>query len=160
MAPFFKNFLELAWRQSTVAISMRLCNAPHILPPPRKLSHRYATEVDFEIYDMGPLSPLHGRWLFHSQSAPELILSILVPCVSCIRGFSLLLRCRQVEQYPPQYHHRSAQHNSDNTLEHSAVIHTAGTYTCRTSMHHWMSSITSIPCKQLEVDNWIQYLKY
>ena len=22
-------------------------------------SHRYATEVDFEIYDMGPLSPLH-----------------------------------------------------------------------------------------------------
>ena len=27
----------------------------------RKLSHRYATEVDFEIYDMGPLSPLHGR---------------------------------------------------------------------------------------------------
>ena len=30
-------------------------------PPPRKLSHRYATEVDFEIYDMGPLSPLHGR---------------------------------------------------------------------------------------------------
>ena len=39
-------------------------------PLPRKLSHRYATEVDFEIYDMGPLSPLHGRWLFHSQSAP------------------------------------------------------------------------------------------
>ena len=33
----------------------------YILPPPRKLSHRYATEVDFEIYDMGPLSPLHGR---------------------------------------------------------------------------------------------------
>ena len=30
-------------------------------PKPRKLSHRYATEVDFEIYDMGPLSPLHGR---------------------------------------------------------------------------------------------------
>ena len=24
-------------------------------PRPRKLSHRYATEVDFEIYDMGPL---------------------------------------------------------------------------------------------------------
>ena len=23
-------------------------------PKPRKLSHRYATEVDFEIYDMGP----------------------------------------------------------------------------------------------------------
>ena len=39
-------------------------------PKPRKLSHRYATEVDFEIYDMGPLSPLHGRRLFHSQSAP------------------------------------------------------------------------------------------
>ena len=30
-------------------------------PKPRKLSHRYATEVDFEIYNMGPLSPLHGR---------------------------------------------------------------------------------------------------
>ena len=40
-----------------VAISMRLCNALLIPPPPpRKLSHRYATEVDSEIYDMGPLS--------------------------------------------------------------------------------------------------------
>ena len=55
MAPFKKKI------QSTVAISMRLCNAPHIPPLPRKLSHRYATEVDFEIYGMGPLSPLHGR---------------------------------------------------------------------------------------------------
>ena len=31
------------------------------IPPPHKLSHRYATEVDYEIYDMGPLSLLHGR---------------------------------------------------------------------------------------------------
>ena len=40
-------------------------------PPPRILGHRYATEVDFEIYDMGPLSPLHSRCLFYSQSAPD-----------------------------------------------------------------------------------------
>ena len=25
-------------------------------PPPLKLSHRYATEVDFQIYEMGPLA--------------------------------------------------------------------------------------------------------
>ena len=43
MAPFLKNFLELARRHSTVAISMRLYNAPHIPPPPpRKLSHSNA----------------------------------------------------------------------------------------------------------------------
>ena len=27
-----------------------------IYPPPPKLSHRYATEVDFQIYEMGPLA--------------------------------------------------------------------------------------------------------
>ena len=87
MAPFFKNCLELEWRHSTVAISMRLCNAPHIPPPssPGKRSHRYATEVDFEIYNMGPLSPLHGRWLFHSQSAPaSLPLSCTLSCNSTV----------------------------------------------------------------------------
>ena len=64
MAPFKKIILELAhdakvFSYQHEAMQCTTYTAPP--PPPRKLSHRYATEVDFEIYDMGPLSPLHGR---------------------------------------------------------------------------------------------------
>ena len=31
------------------------CTA-YISPPPLELSHKYATEVDFQIYEMGPLA--------------------------------------------------------------------------------------------------------
>ena len=57
MAPFFKHFLEIASRRSPVAISVRLYAIHRVYPPPPlKLSHRYATEVDFQIYEMGPLA--------------------------------------------------------------------------------------------------------
>ena len=48
MAPFFKHFLEIAYRRSPVAISVRLYVMHRIYPhPPPPESHRYVTEVDF-----------------------------------------------------------------------------------------------------------------
>ena len=60
MAPFLKTFLNL--HDSKVRrYQHEAMQCTTYTPPPRKLSHRYATEIDFEIYDMRPLSPLHGR---------------------------------------------------------------------------------------------------
>ena len=47
------------------------CNAYTLLPPPLKLSHRYATEVDFQIYEMGPLA----HYMAHDFFIPNLPLS-------------------------------------------------------------------------------------
>ena len=45
-------------------------------PPPLKLSHRYATEVDFQIYELGPLANYIAHD-FLSQSAPAIVISML-----------------------------------------------------------------------------------
>ena len=57
MAPYCKHFLEIALPRSPLAISVRLYAMYRTPLPPLKLSHRYASEVDFEIYEIlvGPL---------------------------------------------------------------------------------------------------------
>ena len=60
MAPFKKNLLSLLTPKYR-SYQHEAMQCTTYTPPPLKLSHRYATDVDFEIYDMGPLSPLHGR---------------------------------------------------------------------------------------------------
>ena len=52
---FLNTFLGLQTSKSRSYEREAICNASHI-PPPMKLSNRYATEVDFQIYEMGPLA--------------------------------------------------------------------------------------------------------
>ena len=58
-----------------VAISMRpyICNALLIPPPSETKSYRYATEVDSEIYDMGPLShDMADDFFIHNPPLPSM----------------------------------------------------------------------------------------
>ena len=53
----------------------------HIYPPPLELSHRYATEVDFQIYEMEPLASYYMADDFFIPNPPLHERMLIVRCI-------------------------------------------------------------------------------